>query len=67
MVCKTLSRPKSKDFRPTDKATWSLLIAETEEKAKEARQRVVELELALATFRRHEKENTPWPLQKSST
>jgi TRAP-type C4-dicarboxylate transport system substrate-binding protein len=60
-------KQKTREVRRYDTRHWRVLAEDAEEKAKEARNRVAELELAAATFRRHEKEGTPWPLKDSAT
>jgi hypothetical protein len=66
-MSKLKSNGKEPLIRREGKNRWSLFVAETEEKVKEAKRRVVELELALETFQRNEREGMPWPLQGKAT
>ena len=66
-MSKTKSRDKIAKVARGNKGRWSVLVLEAEEKVKQAKRRVTELELALETFRRHEREGTPWPIEESAT
>ena len=67
MVCKNKSRSKPSEFAHEDNCGWKVLVRDAEEKVKEAKRRVEELELSLETFKRYEREGVPWPLEESAT